>query len=207
MPIRRLRYLLIGPNPFMPTFNHTAAIAYARQWAAGRNPEYPDAGGSVDCTNFISQCLVAGGWPMIPGYKKIRDFWWCDQQDLTKKNWSSSWAAAPDMAAFFWLSSRAELLWVTQGILPSVKSLQAGDVLMYGERDEVTSAEHACLVTWVNTQDPKNSIMHQHGLGPWRYFKYLDELYSEKWWKAWRMKKIFPPGDEPPPGRIVNRRG
>ena len=37
-------------------------IAYARKWAYGRNPEFYSfdyLGG--DCTNFISQCLYAGG--------------------------------------------------------------------------------------------------------------------------------------------------
>ncbi|MBF6145530.1 amidase domain-containing protein [Nocardia nova] len=36
-----------------------AAVAYANQWALGRNPEY-DNHGDADCTNFVSQCLRAG---------------------------------------------------------------------------------------------------------------------------------------------------
>lgn len=42
-------------------YNPAAAVAYAHQWAFGRNPRYTDfstMGG--DCTNFISQCLYAG---------------------------------------------------------------------------------------------------------------------------------------------------
>ena len=37
------------------------AVAYAKRWALGRNPDYYDfseLGG--DCTNFASQCLYAG---------------------------------------------------------------------------------------------------------------------------------------------------
>jgi len=44
------------------TYNRAAAVDYAHQWAFGRNPKYgdfSDLGG--DCSNFISQCLVAGG--------------------------------------------------------------------------------------------------------------------------------------------------
>lgn len=40
----------------------TAEINYARKWAFSRNPAYYDfesIGG--DCTNFVSQCLYAGG--------------------------------------------------------------------------------------------------------------------------------------------------
>lgn len=43
--------------PYLPS----KAIAYAERWALGRNPNYLDfekLGG--DCTNFVSQCLLAG---------------------------------------------------------------------------------------------------------------------------------------------------
>ncbi|MCL2851119.1 MAG: amidase domain-containing protein [Firmicutes bacterium] len=46
-------------------YNRNAAIEYARTWAFSRNPYYydfSDIGG--DCTNFVSQALVAGGMPM-----------------------------------------------------------------------------------------------------------------------------------------------
>ena len=43
-------------------YNRSAAVDYANRWAYFRNPEYYDfseLGG--DCTNFASQCLLAGG--------------------------------------------------------------------------------------------------------------------------------------------------
>jgi hypothetical protein len=43
------------------------AVAYAEQWALGRNPAYADfseLGG--DCTNFVSQCVFAGSGVMNP---------------------------------------------------------------------------------------------------------------------------------------------
>ena len=46
-------------------YNRNAAVEYAKRWAFGRNRAYMDfsqMGG--DCTNFISQCLVAGGLRM-----------------------------------------------------------------------------------------------------------------------------------------------
>ena len=45
-------------SPYHPE----AAVAYAHEWAFGRNPKYgdfSDMGG--DCSNFVSQCLIAGG--------------------------------------------------------------------------------------------------------------------------------------------------
>ena len=46
-------------------YNRTAAVEYANRWAYFRNPEFYDfsaIGG--DCTNFASQCLLAGGGVM-----------------------------------------------------------------------------------------------------------------------------------------------
>lgn len=46
-------------------YDRSAAVAYARQWAFGRNPDYYDFGGiGGDCTNFVSQCLYAGAGVM-----------------------------------------------------------------------------------------------------------------------------------------------
>lgn len=47
------------------TYDRQAAVTYAHQWAHDRNPRYAnfdEMGG--DCTNFASQCLLAGGAPM-----------------------------------------------------------------------------------------------------------------------------------------------
>ena len=39
------------------------AVAYADKWATSRNPKYRNYPG-VDCANFVSQCLRAGGMPV-----------------------------------------------------------------------------------------------------------------------------------------------
>lgn len=54
-------------------YNRVQAIEYANTWAMSRNPAYYDysnLGG--DCTNFISQCLYAGGGIM----NHTRDLGW-----------------------------------------------------------------------------------------------------------------------------------
>ena len=43
-------------------YNREKAIEYAHRWAFFRNPNFTnfdEMGG--DCTNFVSQCLLAGG--------------------------------------------------------------------------------------------------------------------------------------------------
>jgi hypothetical protein len=54
-------------------YDAARAVEYAMRWALGRNPLFADfAGVGGDCTNFISQCLLAGGATM----NDTRDFGW-----------------------------------------------------------------------------------------------------------------------------------
>ena len=42
-------------------YDRDRALTYAREWAMSRNPLFIDyTGFGGDCTNFVSQCLVAG---------------------------------------------------------------------------------------------------------------------------------------------------
>ena len=46
-------------------YDRFRAVAYALRWALSRNPRYfdfEDIGG--DCTNYVSQCMCAGGGVM-----------------------------------------------------------------------------------------------------------------------------------------------
>ena len=61
-----MRYLLLLSLYLIGTtitYNPSKAVAYAKKWAYGRNPNYKDydpLGG--DCANFVSQCIMAGGF-------------------------------------------------------------------------------------------------------------------------------------------------
>ena len=58
-------------------YRRDEAVAYARHWAYGRNPEFYDyerIGG--DCTNFASQCIYAGTGVM--NYKPIFGWYYID---------------------------------------------------------------------------------------------------------------------------------
>ena len=63
------------------------AAEYAHTWALKRNPNFYDfskIGG--DCTNFISQCLVAGGAVMNYDYNKG---WYYYSQHNRSPSWTS----------------------------------------------------------------------------------------------------------------------
>ena len=72
-------------------FDRLKSVEYAKEWALKFNPKYYDfslLGG--DCTNFVSQCLHAGGVPMryykygwyysslsnrAPAWTGVNEFW------------------------------------------------------------------------------------------------------------------------------------
>lgn len=46
-------------------YRRNRAVEYARRWALSRNPLFLDfTGAGGDCTNFVSQCVLAGGCTM-----------------------------------------------------------------------------------------------------------------------------------------------
>ena len=55
-------------------YNPSAAAAYADQWALGFNtPTYPLP--PNDCTNFVSQALRVGGYPVQSGDRNSYHSW------------------------------------------------------------------------------------------------------------------------------------
>lgn len=65
------------------SYDLSKAIAYADKWALSRNPSYSYYGGrGGDCSNFVSQCLHAGGFPM-------NSAWYGYGHDKDAKNWIS----------------------------------------------------------------------------------------------------------------------
>ncbi|MFB1051161.1 amidase domain-containing protein [Paraliobacillus sp. JSM ZJ581] len=101
------------------TYDRMDAVNYAERWWDDYNPAYKHF--DVDCTNFISQALHAGGAPMR-GYPSRSKGWWY-QNDI----WSYSWAVAHSLR---WYLSGS-----TQGLrgkeLDDPTELLPGDVICY----------------------------------------------------------------------------
>ncbi|MEC5423758.1 amidase domain-containing protein [Virgibacillus sp. C22-A2] len=101
------------------TYNRHDAVQYAERWWNSYNPAYRKF--DVDCTNYVSQCLHAGGAPMRGA--PVREKGWWYQGD----NWSFSWAVAHSLR---WYLSGS-----TQGLkgkeVESASELIPGDVICY----------------------------------------------------------------------------
>ncbi|WP_339228907.1 amidase domain-containing protein [Oceanobacillus sp. FSL K6-2867] len=101
------------------SYDRLAAVQYAERWWNSYNPEYRVF--DVDCTNYVSQCLRAGGAPMRGAPVRERG-WWYQSDD-----WSFSWAVAHSLR---WYLSGS-----TQGLkgkeMERADQLIPGDVICY----------------------------------------------------------------------------
>ncbi|MEH7117959.1 amidase domain-containing protein [Neobacillus vireti] len=100
-------------------YNRLKAVQYAERWWNSYNPAYKKF--QNDCTNFISQCLHAGGAPMR-GYPKRDAGWW-----LQNQNWSYSWAVAHTLRLYFGNSKSG----LRAKEVSSPEQLLLGDVICY----------------------------------------------------------------------------
>jgi Putative amidase domain len=124
-------------------YNRICAAMYAQQFALHYNPEWPKD--TADCTNFVSQALLAGGWEMIEGFAADDRSWFgsdadsiCGGQCYLRR--SRTWAGAEPFARFLKASGRAD---------PCERSaLALGDVVqLLTDKGE---AAHSMIVTKVD---------------------------------------------------------
>lgn len=101
------------------TYDRLAAVRYAEVWWNDYNPAFHQF--PVDCTNFVSQCLHAGGIPMI-GYPNKTKGWW-----MRKNDWSYTWTVAH---AFRWYLSGTKT-GIQAVEKKSPEQLSLGDVICY----------------------------------------------------------------------------
>jgi len=100
-------------------YDRREAVRYADRWWNDYNPAFRRF--EVDCTNYISQCLLAGGAPMR-GAPNRENGWWYQQDQ-----WSYSWAVAHSMR--WYLSGSTTGL---KGVeLDDAEELLPGDVICY----------------------------------------------------------------------------
>ena len=100
-------------------YDRKLASVYAQKWALARNPKFyafDDIGG--DCTNYISQCLLAGGGVM--DFDKYFGWYYNSQHDR-----SPSWTSVQYLQKFL-LSNSQKGPFAT---IQSLQNLQVGDLI------------------------------------------------------------------------------
>jgi hypothetical protein len=101
-------------------YNAQAAVAYAHKWAKSRNPRYASYSATAygDSTNFVSQCLFAGGGQM--NTTTLTGWYY-----LTQNAASRSWIDAEALYAFLTANRGVG----PYGRLAALEQAKAGDVI------------------------------------------------------------------------------
>ncbi|MFD0870866.1 Putative amidase domain [Chlamydia abortus] len=146
-------------------YDRAQAVRYADMWWDSYNPEY--LAFDVNCTNYVSQCLFAGGAPM--NYTGKRESgWWYRGKSGKQENWSFSWAVSNSLQQHLH-SSKAGL----RGIrVASPKQLQLGDVICY-DWDGNGRFQHTTIVTAFSA-DGSPLVNAQTVNSKHRYWDYRD---------------------------------
>lgn len=137
-------------------YQRQKAVDYAHKWAFGRNPRYLNFTGiGGDCTNFISQCLLAGGAKM--NGKKTFGWYYYSANDR-----APAWTGVQYLYNF---------LMNNKGVGPygkriAMEELQIGDViqlafspgyfthsLLVVERQEVATLDNILIATHTDDSD------------------------------------------------------
>lgn len=106
-------------------YDRTAAVAYARRWALGRNPAYYDfekIGG--DCTNFASQCIYAGS--QVMNFTPITGWYYRSSSDRT-----ASWSGVQYLYQFL-INNRSVGPYAR---VVSQNEVEPGDIVQMGTSD------------------------------------------------------------------------
>ncbi|MFC4401885.1 amidase domain-containing protein [Gracilibacillus xinjiangensis] len=102
------------------SYDRRAAVQYAERWWNDVNPAY-NYFEDNDCTNYISQCLRAGGAPMTGAPDRSKGWWY------SGSSWSYSWSVAH---SFRWyMSSRGNTFQAK--LIDSPTELLPGDIICY----------------------------------------------------------------------------
>ena len=140
------------------SYSGSAAASYARQYALSYNSNYPNyslSGG--DCTNFVSQCIYAGGIRMIgtttsPGTYESTSNWYCKPIEVWHGNSSSieygvttSWMRARDLKSFLWgtLGKSTATIYSASNLVSNCK---VGDVVQLVSL-ETGNTYHSIIIT------------------------------------------------------------
>ncbi|MBT2604032.1 amidase domain-containing protein [Bacillus sp. ISL-53] len=105
-----------GADRLAYKYDRMKAVKYAERWWNEFNPAYHKF--TDDCTNYISQCLHAGGIPMWGAPNKNKGWW------IRGKSWSYTWTTAHSL---YHLLKAGNAIRTKQ--VESAKELNLGDIL------------------------------------------------------------------------------
>lgn len=147
------------------TYSREQAVAYARQWALGRNPAYYDfehIGG--DCTNFASQCIYAGAG--IMNYTPVTGWFYRSAAQRT-----ASWTGVEYLYQFL----TGNQSFGPYAHLAAPDELQPGDFVQLGDgaghyyHSPVVTAVEPVILVAAHSFDTLDRPLHSYRYGNLRF--------------------------------------
>lgn len=142
------------------SYDRRAAVQYAERWWNSYNPDYRKF--DVDCTNYVSQCLRAGGAPMRGAPNRSNGWWYGND------SWSYSWAVSHSLR--WYLSGSTQGLKGTEVHTP--EQLLPGDVICYDFQGD-GRWDHSTIVVAKDAEDMPLVNAHTDN-SRMRYWAYED---------------------------------
>lgn len=160
-------------NSRIARYSRAAAVEYATKYALKPNPNYKyfslsNTGG--DCSNFLSQCLGAGGGIMSSD-------WWYRHYSPPNTNydtWAVSWAVAHSLYWYLKRNSGTNTSSIKGIEVSNVDLLELGDLIFY--EDSGGRIFHSAIVTYKSNYEV---LISQHSY----------EALNISYLKTWSAKK------------------
>lgn len=116
-------------------YDRLRALRYSELWWDGYNPAFPRF--REDCTNFVSQCLLAGGIPMARRGSRAEGWWIEPGTSMAAEKWSYSWTTTQALRSY------------VRGIgaipVRRIETLRIGDLIFY-DWEGRSRFHHAAIV-------------------------------------------------------------
>jgi hypothetical protein len=145
------------------SYNRQDAVRYALTYAIKPNPAFRyfashgDDGG--DCSNFVSQCLRAGGAPFAYGALP----WWYKKHIVNRSNdvWSVSWAVAHSLYWTLKRRDKSKAIGLKAKEVKDMSELELGDLIQY--EDYKGSIYHSAIITsFTHEKGERVPLISQH---------------------------------------------
>lgn len=154
-------------------YNRARAVQYAKKWALERNPLFIDfAGRGGDCTNFVSQCILAGCCTM----NFTVDFGW---YYISSENRAPAWSSVEFLYDFL----TGDPIFISEnggvgpyGIEVDATEAREGDVVQLADQDGdfyhtliITGFRNGNTLVSAHTNDALDKPLSQYNYTSLRY--------------------------------------
>jgi hypothetical protein len=163
------------------SLNRSAIVNYAYRHWNNYNTSYRNFNNSGtrggDCTNFVSQAVLAGGWPKVSGWYRSNSVWW-----YNSGNQSWTWINAHRWYLFTRERPRASAL-------SNVSALVPGDILQVDfNRDG--SIDHTMIVTKKDSRGTVYLTYHTNDTKDRSFWDFYSASGNANYY-AWRLSSNY----------------